>query len=145
MSQQLNTDIIKRFEGCKLKAYLCPAKVWTIGYGSTRHPNGAAVKQGDTITQQQAEEYLQIEVQRREAQMKLPATLSANQRSALVSFQYNVGQAAWHGSTLRRKVLANPNDPSIRAEFGKWVRAGGKMLTGLVRRREAEANLYFTP
>ena len=64
---------------------------------------------------------------------------------ALVSFAYNLGQNALKNSTLLKKVNANPNDPAIRAEFNKWVNAGGKKLAGLVARRKAEADLYFTP
>ena len=139
----IDTSIIKQFEGCKLTAYLCPAKVWTIGYGSTRHPDGQPVRQGDRITLQQAEQYLQIEVQRRLIAMQLPGTLNDNQRAALVSFQYNVGQAAWMRSTLRRKVLANAADVTIRDSFMQWNKTAGKVLNGLTRRRAAEADLYF--
>lgn len=139
----IDTSIIKQFEGCKLSAYLCPANVWTIGYGSTTHPDGRLVKRGDVITLQQAEEYLQLEVQKRLKQMALPYQLTDNMRAALVSFQFNVGQAAWICSTLRRKVLANHEDASIKLEFMKWNKASGKVLPGLTRRRQAEADLYF--
>lgn len=140
----IDTSIIKKFEGCKLTAYLCPAKVWTIGYGSTFHPNGNKVAKGDVISLQTAEYYLQQQIEGRLLQMQLPA-LTNNQRSALVSFHYNVGHANWLRSTLRRKVLANPNDATIRDEFMKWNKAGGKVLNGLTRRRKAEADLYFKP
>jgi len=140
----INTDIIKEFEGCKLTAYLCPAKVWTIGFGSTRHPDGTAVKAGDRITKKQAEEYLELEVRRRLAEMKLPASLNDNQRAALVSFQYNVGHRNWMRSTLRRFVFWKPNDFIIHREFAKWNKAGGKVWPGLTRRRKAEADLYFS-
>ena len=69
--------------------------------------------------------------------------LNDNQFGALVSFAYNIGTGALGRSTLLRMVNANPNDPAIRAEFLKWNRAGGRVLNGLTRRREAEANLYF--
>jgi len=136
--------IIKDFEGCHLKAYLCPAKVWTIGYGSTIHQNGIKVKKGDQITQAQAEQYLQIEIERRSAAMALPSHLNENQVEALVSFAYNLGLGAWDRSTLRKKVLINSSDPTIRDEFMKWNKAGGQILRGLTRRRKAEADLYFT-
>lgn len=139
----IDTSIIKQFEGCKLSAYLCPAKVWTIGYGSTTHPDGRPVKRGDVITLQQAEEYLQLEVQKRLKQMALPYQLTDNMRAALVSFQFNVGQGAWMRSTVRRRMLANSNDPAIRQAFMMWNKAGGKVLPGLTRRRQAEADLYF--
>jgi len=137
-------NIIKHFEGCHLTAYLCPANVWTIGYGSTIHPNGIKVKQGDTITQAQAEQYLQIEIERRSAAMALPPTLNANQRQALVSFAYNLGIGAYNRSTLKKKVTINPSDPTIRDEFMKYNKSGGKVLRGLTRRRQAEADLFFT-
>jgi lysozyme len=136
-------EIIKHFEGCHLTAYLCPAKVWTIGYGSTIHPNGQRVRQGDRITQQQAEDYLLIEINRRLAAMNLPPQITINRRAALVSFVYNLGLGAWNRSTLRRKVLLNQSDPTIRDEFMKWNKAGGRVLKGLTRRRKAEADLYF--
>jgi lysozyme len=136
-------NIIKEFEGCHLAAYLCPAKVWTIGYGSTIHPNGIKVKEGDRITQAQAEQYLQIEIERRAAAMGLPDTLNANQREALISFAYNVGIGAYNRSTLRKKVMLLPSDPTIRNEFMKSDKVGGKPMRGLTRRRKAEADLYF--
>lgn len=135
--------IIKEFEGCHLAAYLCPANVWTIGYGSTIHPDGRRVREGDRITYEQADAYLDIEIERRVNAMALPPVLNANQRAALVSFAYNVGLGAWNRSTLRRMVLLRPNNPAIRSEFTKWDKAGGRVLRGLTRRRRAEADLYF--
>jgi lysozyme len=70
--------------------------------------------------------------------------LSDNQFSALVSFAFNLGAGALSKSTLLKKVNANPEDESIRAEFAKWDKAGGKQLRGLTRRRKAEADLYFS-
>ena len=141
----IDLSIIKQFEGCKLKAYLCPTGVPTIGWGSTRYLDGTKVKIGDTITQEQADEMLRVEAERRLAQMELPKELNDNQRSALLSFQYNVGNGNWRNSTLKKKVFANPNDPSIGLEFSKWTKAAGKVLAGLVTRRNAEKNLYFKP
>ena len=140
----VSTDIIKQFEGCQLKAYLCPAKKWTIGYGSTYHPNGVAVKEGDTITQSQADQYLSIEAEKRIAEMRLPSNLNDNQKAALLSLQYNIGQSRWMNSTIRKKVLNNPSDPSIRDEFMKWINKGSSFEKGLRRRRQAEADLYFS-
>jgi len=140
----VSTDIIKQFEGCQLKSYLCPAKKWTIGYGSTYHPNGVAVKEGDTITQSQADQYLSIEAEKRIAEMRLPSNLNDNQKAALLSLQYNIGQGRWMSSTIRKKVLNNPSDPSIRDEFMKWINKGSSFEKGLRRRRQAEADLYFS-
>ena len=137
-------DLIKKFEGCKLKAYKCPAMLWTIGYGNTFYPDGTKVKEGDVITQQKAEEIFDVLLNdfaaKVDALVKLNVT--ANNFSALVSFTWNVGVSNFRRSTLLRKVNANPKDPSIRAEFMKWTRANDKVLNGLVRRREAEAKLY---
>lgn len=142
---EINLDIIKQFEGLKLKAYLCPANVVTIGYGSTRYLDGSRIKMGDRITIEQAEELLAVDAERRRVAMALPAQLNVNQVSALVSWHYNCGQGAWMRSGLRRKVIANYKDEAIRDEFMKWTRAGGQVLRGLVRRRTAEADLYFKP
>ena len=141
----LDTSIIKKYEGLKLKAYICPAGVPTIGYGSTLHPDGTKVKMGDSITKEQAEHYLLTDCNRRMVAMQLPATLNTNQVSALVSFCYNVGVGAWNKSTLRKKVLNNQNDATIKDEFLKWNKDGGKVLAGLTNRRQAEAALYFKP
>jgi len=141
----IDLSIIKAFEGCRLKAYVCPAGVNTIGYGSTRYLDGRKVQLGEVITQEQAEEMLRVEAERRLAEMALPKELNNNQRSALLSFQYNVGNGNWRTSTLKKKVFANPKDPTIAQEFMKWNKAAGKVITGLTRRRDAEQKLYFTP
>jgi lysozyme len=138
-------DLIKEFEGCKLKAYQCSAKKWTIGYGNTFFEDGTPVVAGNAITQQKAEQLFEIiadEFASKVAKL-VPSHINPNQFGALVSFAYNCGIANLQKSTLLKKVIANHNDPSIKAEFLKWNKAGGKVLAGLTRRREAEANLYF--
>jgi lysozyme len=137
-------DLIKQFEGCKLKAYQCSAKYWTIGWGNTRYEDGTKVKQGDVITQERADELFDYILKDFINQIKplIKSLLSDNNFSALVSFAYNVGVNNLRRSTLLRKVNANPKDPSIRGEFMKWTRANNVVLKGLVRRREAEAKLY---
>ena len=139
--------LIKRFEGLKLKAYLCPAGLATIGYGSTWYENGSRVQMGDVITIERADKLLINTVNHFEKQVDtvVTAPVNANQLGALTSFAFNVGMGNFRKSTLLRKVNANPNDQTIRAEFMKWIRANGKVLTGLQRRREAESALYFTP
>jgi lysozyme len=137
-------DLIKRFEGCKLKAYRCPAMLWTIGYGNTFYPDGTKVKEGDVITQQRAEEIFDVLLDDFAAKVDVlvKSNVTANNFSALVSFTWNVGVGNFQKSTLLKKVNANPKDKTIPAEFRKWVRANDKVLKGLVRRREAEAKLY---
>jgi lysozyme len=138
-------DLIKEFEGCKLKAYQCSAKKWTIGYGNTFYEDGSLVLPGHVITQDKAEQLFEIIANDFSAKVaKLAQThINPNQFGALVSFAYNCGIANLQKSTLLKKVNANPNDPTIKAEFLKWNKAGGKVLAGLTRRREAESNLYF--
>jgi len=139
------TAIIRKFEGLKLTAYLCPANVWTIGYGLTFYMNGKKVQQGDKITLDQADRLLFEMVNQFEISVKglVKSNINDNQLGALTSFAFNVGASALSKSTLLKKVNANPEDLTIRNEFMRWTKAGGKVLKGLVTRREAEANLYF--
>jgi lysozyme len=138
--------IIRKFEGLKLKAYLCPAGVWTIGYGNTFYENGSKVQEDDKITLDRADKLLFFVVQKFEAEvLKLvKSSINDNQLGALTSFAFNVGAGNLGKSTLLKKVNANPNDVTIRDEFMRWTKAGGKVLNGLVTRRKAEADLYFS-
>ena len=132
--------LIKEFEGLRLKAYLCPGGVWTIGYGHT-----AGVKSGMVITEAQAEEYLKADLIVFERYLNgLGLALNQNQFDALVSFIYNVGTGNFSSSTLLRKVRANPQDNSIMDEFLRWVYSKGRVLPGLQRRRLDEMKLYFS-
>jgi lysozyme len=138
--------LIRRFEGCKLKAYQCSAKVWTIGVGNTFYEDGSAVKQGDVITQERADRLFIILLDQFAAQVRplIKQPLTDNQFGALLSFAYNAGVGALRRSTLLRLVNANPSNAAIRLEFAKWVKANNVTLNGLVRRRQSEADLYFT-
>ena len=137
--------LIKRYEGLKLKAYLCPAKVATIGYGSTRYPDGRRVMLTDKLTNEA--EATQLLLSTLAAFEKTVNNLLPNinqcQFDALVSLCYNIGSSALSKSTLIRKAKVNPNDPSILDEFMRWNKAGGKVLAGLTTRRADEAKLYF--
>lgn len=140
-------DLIKRFEGCKLNAYLDPIGIPTIGYGSIMWPDGKRVKLGQKITLQQAEDMLkwEIDIKAKPVNALLAkVAVNQNQFDALISFAYNLGIGALTRSTLLKKVIKNPCDASIRDEFNKWVNAGSKKLAGLVRRRKDEADLYFS-
>ena len=136
-------ELIKSFEGLYLKTYKCPAGIDTIGYGHT----GIDVKPDMVITKEQAEDLLKKDLVFSEKQVSRLVTsdISQNQFDALVSFTFNLGSGALKKSTLLKKVNINPSDETIANEFSKWVLAGGKRLDGLVRRRKAEADLYFTP
>ena len=140
-------ELIKSFEGLKLKPYLCSAGVPTIGYGNTFYENKAKVTLKDSaITEQRAVELLAWSLKGFEQYVDSYCvdTITQNQFDALASFCYNVGPANLKSSTLLKKVNANPNDPTIRTEFLKWNKAGGRALAGLTRRRTAEADLYFS-
>ena len=141
MRRTINFDgltLIKSFEGCKLTAYVCPAGVLTIGYGST----GPHVKRGMTITQAQADELLRSDLRRFEdAVAEHGGTCTDNQFAALTSFAFNVGEGALEHSTLLN-LHRQGKYSAAQAQFGKWTHGGGKVLPGLVRRRAAEAKLY---
>lgn len=140
-------NLIKSFEGLRLKPYKCSAGVPTIGYGNTFYENNKKVSLTDVvITESRAIELLGWSLTKFEQYVDSYCRddISQPQFDALVSFCYNVGPGNLKSSTLLKKVNANPNDPTIRAEFLKWNKAGGKALTGLTRRRTAEADLYFS-
>jgi lysozyme len=139
-------ELIKTFEGFRSAPYKCPAGIPTIGYGATFYPNGKKVTMADkSITEVEATELLKSMLKSFEKYVDSYCvdSITQNQFDALVSFCYNLGPANLKSSTLLKKVNANPNDPTINAEFMKWTKAGGKTLAGLVRRREAESKLYF--
>lgn len=141
-------NLIKSFEGLSLTAYPDPAtggEPWTIGFGTTVYRGIQKVKKGDKITEAEAESLLEYDVNKfSEAVRKLiKRSLTDNQFGAIVSFAYNVGIGNLKSSTLLKKVNINPKDLSIASEFNKWNRAGGKVMKGLTRRRQAEVNLYF--
>lgn len=135
-------ELIKKHEGVRTSAYLCPAGVWTIGYGHT----GKEVRAGCTVTLEQAEEQLRADLSLFEDVVSkyVESTLTQNQFDALVSLVYNIGAGAFIGSTLFRLVNSSPNHPEIEIEFSKWVNARGRRLSGLVKRRAEEAKLYFS-
>ena len=134
-------QLIKKFEGCSLKAYKCPAGIWTIGYGHT-----SGVKEGQTITKKEAEAYLKQDLTTFETFVSNLVTVAINQNQfdALVSFCYNLGPGNLRSSTLLKRI--NAGDFNGAAEqFDRWVYAGGKKLPGLVKRRAAEKALFLQP
>lgn len=140
-------DLIKKYEGFRANPYKCPAGVPTIGYGATYYPDGKRVKMTDPpVTEKQATEMLKTMLVGFEKAVDTYCidTINQNQFDALVSFAYNVGTNALKNSTLLKKLNVNANDPTIKDEFMKWVKAGGKTLKGLVTRRAEEAEIYFS-
>ena len=133
-------ELIKQFEGLRLEAYLCPAGIWTIGYGHT-----SGVSPNSFITIQEADEYLLRDVAAIEMQLnKLNLSLRQCQWDAIVSFVFNVGIGNFKASTLLAKTRINPDDNSIIDEFLRWVYANGKVMRGLQKRRLTEMKLYFS-
>lgn len=133
-------ELIKRHESLRLKAYRCPAGVWTIGYGHTR-----GVKQGDTCTPAEAEVFLRDDLRTAEAVVSRECPgLRQNQFDALISFVFNCGEGNFLKSTLLKCVKANPDNLNIRYELSRWTKSKGMQLAGLVRRRKEEADLYFS-
>lgn len=145
-SSQKLIEVIKKFEGCKLEAYKCPAGIPTIGYGSTYYADGSRVKMGDKKTQQEVDKLLLDTLLTYElfVDANTRDDITQSQFDALVDFSYNCGNGNLKSSTLLKKVNLNPNDPTIKDEFMKWTRANGKVMNGLVNRRKEEVQLYFS-
>lgn len=137
-TSEAGISLIKRFEGCRLKAYSDIVGVYTIGYGHT-----GGVKLGTIITEEEAEALLKRDLKRFELSIARLITrrLTQNQFDALVSFCFNLGAGALQRSTLRQKIN-RMEDSEVPAEFMKWSKAGGRVVPGLLRRRKAEAEFY---
>lgn len=142
-------NLIRKFEGCSLVAYLCPSKVWTIGWGSTTYADGTPVKEGDKIDQATANQLFDIILDKFEKQVKmllgdtLLVTLPKEAIGALVSLAYNIGTGAFAKSTLLKKLKENKlNFDEIEKWWICWNKSNGKVLNGLVRRRAAEFDMY---
>jgi lysozyme len=140
-------NLIKKYEGFRSKPYLCPASIPTIGFGSTYYSDGVKVKLTDPpITEEEASELL--------SELLIPYEksidsftrddINQNQFDALCSFAYNCGINALKQSSLLRMINVNPSNPRITDEFNKWNRGGGRVLSGLAKRRAEESKLYFS-
>ena len=139
---KVNADgyaLLKRFEGCRLKAYLCPANVWTIGYGNTFYEDGTKVKQGDVITQARAEQLAKNVIDKFAVSVRalITQTLNENQFSACVSLAYNIGSSAFCSSTLVRLLNDGRYEDACR-QILRWDKFKGKPLAGLTKRRNEE-------
>jgi len=142
---EVAANLCRRFEGLHLKPYLCPAGVPTIGWGTTRYPNGKPVRLSDPpITKEYADELLYADLARFHADvLALCPGLAGSpgpRVGAIVDFTYNLGSPRLKASTLRRRINER-NWPEVKRELMKWINAGGRPLRGLVLRRQAEANL----
>lgn len=133
-------DLVKEYEGFRAKAYRCPSGIWTIGYGHTKN-----VRPGMEITREEGEVFLRedLKIAENVVNRECPR-ISQNKFDALASFVFNCGEGNFMRSTLLKCVKANPDNPNIRYELSKWTKSGGTSLPGLIRRRRAEADLYFS-
>jgi lysozyme len=130
-------DLVKEFEGCRLVAYMDVSGIWTIGYGHTRN-----VQPGDTCTQEQAETWLNEDLSEahHELLQESPGPFAPGAEDALISFVYNVGIGNYRSSTLR-KYVDGENWAGVKAEIIKWDHSYGQVISGLRRRRQAEADM----
>ena len=130
--------LIKKFEGCRLKAYRCSANVLTIGYGHT-----GGVKEDDTISQPEADELLEKDIAKFEeyVNVNVIVELKQHQFDALVAWTFNLGPGNLRESTMLKK-LNDADYASVPFEMRRWNKAGGKTLDGLIRRRQAEGLLF---
>lgn len=134
-------QLIKEFEGYEGKAYLCPAGVWTIGYGHTQ-----GVEENDLCSVEEAVEFLKKDVEKAERAVNdlVKHELNQNQFDALVSFVFNLGRERFRQSSLL-KFLNSAHFPLAGGQFDRWVYADGKVMQGLVKRRAAEKALFLEP
>lgn len=140
------TDLIARFEGFRTNAYLDPIGIPTIGFGTIKYINGNKVKMGDTISRESAMQELYDHVSIEcipGLERVIGVDLNQNQIDAIVCFVYNVGFGAFAKSTMLKMINAGDFD-SAGKQFMRWTKAGGRELPGLVKRREAEMNLFLS-
>lgn len=143
-TSQTGVTLIIGFEGLRTKSYDDGVGVWTIGYGTTRYPDGSKVKPNQSCTVDQAQAYFKHDLIEFEdtVNSSVKVQINQNQFDALVSLAYNIGSKAFRGSTLLKKL--NSGDyQSAADQFLVWRKAGGKVLDGLVRRRNTERELFL--
>jgi lysozyme len=135
-------QLIRKYEGCKLKPYLCPAKFWTVGYGHVIG-NGKEVPEKQLYTRGEIDELLRTDLARFEQGVRryCPVPLTQFEFDSLVSFSFNLGLGVLQRSTLRRKLLRQDRQAAAK-EILKYNKAGGQVLKGLTRRREAEYRMF---
>ena len=142
---KIAAEIIKEFEGYSSEPYLCPSGIATIGYGNTMYANGERVTMDDSdITKKEAEKMLLDTIKSVEKQVKnvVEVKLPAHKLAALISFTYNVGIGNFSKSTLLARLNSNPDYSEIPSQFRRWNKGGGRVLKGLIRRREEEVAVW---
>lgn len=142
-TSQRGMALIKQYEGLRLESYLCPAGVWTIGYGHTSSAGAPVVKPGQRITKEEANSILAQDLSQYETAVQtwVKRPLTQGQFDALVSLCYNIGIGAFRKSTLVGAINAGKME-NAPAQFMRWTKAGGRELPGLVKRRRAEVALW---
>lgn len=146
MINRAGLELIKQFEGFRAEAYLCPADKWTVGYGLTSAAGIIDVHKGVKVTEAEASEHLRQVLEKFGAQIKplLKVEASENEWAAMLSLAYNIGPGAFAKSSVLKRFNAGDKAGAADA-FLMWVKAGGKTLAGLKRRREAERALFLEP
>lgn len=147
-AKELGIQLIKEFEGCKLKAYICPAGRITIGWGSTQAGTGIQFQLGETCTQLQADQWLAQTVEKMAGQLEqalaqVPVALSNTQSGALLDFVYNLGIGNLKKSGLLRALMRG-DLPTAADQFLLWNKIGSYASPGLTRRREAERAMFLS-
>jgi lysozyme len=145
-TSQSGLDLIKEFEGFRAKPYLCSAKVPTIGYGSTMYENGFKVKLSDPpISEEKALDLFAKTLVKYEQAVEKAVTVDIGQHEfdACVSLCYNIGGGNFASSTLVKMINAGDEKSDIAEQFLRWNKAGGKVIDGLTRRRQAERQLFL--
>lgn len=138
-------DLLEEEEGWRASPYLCPAKVWTIGYGSTLWEDGKPVKSTDKpIDKERGKAVVEAHLMKSvyPSMKKIKVELNQNQIDAIASFIYNIGGKAFESSSMFKRINES-NFSAAALEFDKWTRGGGKVLPGLVRRRKKEKELFL--
>lgn len=146
MINQAGIELIKRWEGCKLKAYKDVAGVWTVGYGLTSRAGFIEVGANTTVTQAEADWFLEQVVNRfaKDIRPAITQPINDNQFAAFVSLAYNIGVSAFKRSSALRH-FNNGDLDKVPDAMRLWKKAGGKVVQGLINRREAEVQLFLTP
>ena len=146
MLNKASIDLIKRWEGCKLTGYKCSAGIWTVGYGLTSRAGFIEVGPDTTITQAEADWYLEQVIEKFLAEIKpaITADINENELGAFTSLAYNIGPTGFRKSSALRHFNAGNKD-RVPKSMRMWNKAGGKVVKGLVNRREAEVDLFLTP
>lgn len=140
MNLEKGFSLVKAREALRLKAYKCPAGKWTIGWGHTK-----GVKPGDVITREQAEKLFQEDVEDTLSVIKKYDHLNDNQVSALFSLVFNIGETQFNDSTVKKEIERDPTDRNrIQKAWKAWRLSKGKIMKGLIVRRQEEIDLFFS-